>query len=93
MTTSETSDTAVPSLDGEQADRLVAWMDTEGLPGGDQPLETRYISGGSQNEIYELCRGDLHCAMRIPPSTAPADPARSRRGTPLPVRAQSSAAP
>ncbi len=28
--------------------------------------------GGSQNEIYELRRGDLHCAMRIPPPSAPA---------------------
>ena len=36
-------------------------------------IECRYISGGSQNEIYEIRRGDLHCAMRIPPPTAPAD--------------------
>ena len=51
--------------------RLAAWMDTLGLGAG-APLEHRYISGGSQNEIYELRRGDLHCAMRIPPPTAPA---------------------
>jgi aminoglycoside phosphotransferase (APT) family kinase protein len=54
-------------------DRLVRWMDAEGLPGAGEPLEHRYISGGSQNEIYELRRGGLHCAMRIPPPTAPAD--------------------
>jgi aminoglycoside phosphotransferase (APT) family kinase protein len=54
-------------------DRLVGWMDAEGLPGAGEPLEHRYISGGSQNEIYELRRGGLHCAMRIPPTTAPAD--------------------
>jgi len=54
-------------------DGLVAWMDTVGLPGAGQPLEHGYISGGSQNEIYELRRGDLHCAMRIPPTTAPPD--------------------
>jgi aminoglycoside phosphotransferase (APT) family kinase protein len=53
-------------------DRLTAWMDSQGLGAG-APLEYRYISGGSQNEIYELRRGDLHCAMRIPPPTAPAD--------------------
>ncbi len=53
-------------------DALVAWMDREGLGVG-APLEHRYISGGSQNEIYELRRGDLHCAMRIPPPTAPAE--------------------
>ena len=67
------SDTSVPTIDPEAADRLVAWMDATGLPGADAPLECRYISGGSQNEIYELRRGDLHCAMRIPPPTAPAD--------------------
>jgi aminoglycoside phosphotransferase (APT) family kinase protein len=64
---------AVPTLDRERAHRLVAWMDTTGLSGAGEPLECRYISGGSQNEIYELRRGDLHCAMRIPPPTAPAD--------------------
>jgi aminoglycoside phosphotransferase (APT) family kinase protein len=53
-------------------ERLGAWMDAAGLPGRGAPIEQRYISGGSQNEIYELRRGDLHCAMRIPPSTAPA---------------------
>jgi aminoglycoside phosphotransferase (APT) family kinase protein len=51
---------------------LVAWMDERGL-GTEAPLEHRYISGGSQNEIYEIRRGDLHCALRIPPATAPAD--------------------
>ena len=51
---------------------LIAWMDSAGLAPG-APLEHRYISGGSQNEIYEIRRGDLHCALRIPPPTAPAD--------------------
>jgi aminoglycoside phosphotransferase (APT) family kinase protein len=53
-------------------DALAAWMDSIALPGKGEPLEHRYISGGSQNEIYELRRGDLHCAMRIPPPPAPA---------------------
>ena len=53
--------------------RLIAWLDAQGLPGTGEPLEVRYISGGSQNEIYELRRGDLHAAMRIPPPTAPDD--------------------
>ena len=52
-------------------DKLTAWLDTQGLGVG-APLEHRYISGGSQNEIYELRRGDLHGAMRIPPTSAPA---------------------
>ena len=32
-----------------------------------------FISGGTQNEIYEIRRGDLHGALRIPPPTRPAD--------------------
>ncbi len=51
---------------------LAAWMDTQDLGTG-APLGHRYISGGSQNEIYELRRGDVHCVMRIPPPYAPED--------------------
>ena len=53
-------------------DRLARWMDDEGLPGKGEPLEQRFIAGGSQNEIYELRRGELHGALRIPPPSAPA---------------------
>src|SRR5580693_6998270 len=52
-------------------ERLTRWMDAEGLPGKGEPAEHRYLSGGSQNEIYEIRRGDLHGAIRIPPTTAP----------------------
>jgi len=65
-----TEDEATPTIADEQ--KLCAWLDTQGLGVGAQ-LEHHYISGGSQNEIYELRRGDLHCAMRIPPPTAPPD--------------------
>jgi aminoglycoside phosphotransferase (APT) family kinase protein len=54
-------------------DRLAAWMDDRGLPGKGEPIEQRFLSGGSQNEIYEIRRSDLHCVIRIPPPTAPAD--------------------
>jgi len=53
-------------------DRLVVWMDESGLSGAGEPLEHRFIAGGSQNEIYEIRRGDLHAALRIPPPPAPA---------------------
>ena len=70
---SATEETAVeaetPTI--ADVDTLTAWLDTQGLGVG-APLEHGYISGGSQNEIYELRRGDLHCAMRIPPPSAPA---------------------
>ena len=52
-------------------ERLATWMDGAGLAKG-EPVELRFISGGTQNEIYEIRRGDLHCAMRIPPPEAPA---------------------
>ena len=53
-------------------ERLAEWLDGTGLPGKGEPIESRFVSGGAQNEIYEIRRGDLHCALRIPPPTAPA---------------------
>jgi aminoglycoside phosphotransferase (APT) family kinase protein len=52
-------------------DRLASWMDAQGLEPG-APIEHRFISGGTQNDIYEIRRGDLHGALRIPPPEAPA---------------------
>ena len=54
-------------------DRLATWMDGAGLPGKGEPIEASYVSGGSQNEIYEVRRGELHGAVRIPPPAAPAN--------------------
>ncbi|MGW1214995.1 phosphotransferase family protein [Streptomyces sp. NPDC002499] len=53
-------------------ERLAGWLDESGLPGKGEPIEHRHVSGGAQNEIYEIRRGELHCALRIPPVTAPA---------------------
>jgi aminoglycoside phosphotransferase (APT) family kinase protein len=53
-------------------ERLATWLDDAELPGKGETLELRFISGGTQNEIYELRRGELHCAVRIPPPAAPA---------------------
>ena len=66
MTTDPTAD---PQVDPTA---LGAWMDAQELPGAGLPIEQRYISGGSQNEIFEIRRGDLHGALRKPPATAPA---------------------
>jgi aminoglycoside phosphotransferase (APT) family kinase protein len=52
-------------------ERLAAWMDDNGLAGKGEPLAVSYVSGGTQNEIYELRRGELHAALRIPPPSAP----------------------
>ena len=51
---------------------LTAWLASEGLAPASQRLEIRFISGGSQNEIFEIRSGDLHCALRKPPAGAPA---------------------
>ncbi len=51
-------------------DALASWMDGIGLGKG-EPIEQRFISGGTQNEIYEIKRGEVHAALRIPPEGAP----------------------
>lgn len=51
--------------------RLADWMDGIGLPGKGEPIEHRFLSGGTQNEIYEIRRGDESCVIRIPPPEAP----------------------
>jgi aminoglycoside phosphotransferase (APT) family kinase protein len=52
-------------------ERLASWMDDNGLAGHGEPIDEQFLSGGSQNEIYEIRRGDFHGAIRIPPPTAP----------------------
>lgn len=54
-------------------ERLATWMDGMGLPGKGAPLEARFLSGGTQNEIYEIVRGDDRCVIRLPPAHAPAN--------------------
>jgi aminoglycoside phosphotransferase (APT) family kinase protein len=53
--------------------RLAEWMDGEALPGKGEPLHARFLSGGTQNIIYELTRGDARCVIRMPPPGAPPD--------------------
>ena len=53
--------------------RLADWMDDAGLPGSGAPVDVRFLSGGSQNEIYQICRGEHGCVIRIPPPEAPPD--------------------
>ena len=53
--------------------RLADWMDGTGLPGKGEPVRARFLSGGTQNEIYEIRRGEQSCVIRIPPPGAPPD--------------------
>lgn len=54
-------------------ERLATWMDGVGLPGKGAPCEARFLSGGTQNEIYAITRGDEQSVLRLPPPHAPAD--------------------
>jgi aminoglycoside phosphotransferase (APT) family kinase protein len=58
---------------GIDVDRLAEWMDGAALPGTGEPLAARFLSGGTQNVIYELTRGDERCVIRMPPPGAPPD--------------------
>jgi aminoglycoside phosphotransferase (APT) family kinase protein len=59
-----------PTID---AARLADWMDAAGLPGKGEPIQTRYLSGGTQNIIFEIRRGEHTCVIRLPPPGAPPD--------------------
>ena len=48
-------------------------MDGAAPPGKGEPVRARFLSGGTQNEIYEIRRGEESCVIRIPPPGAPAD--------------------
>ena len=58
--------TGAPSIDTAA---LGAWMDVQDLAPG-APIETSFIAGGSQNEIFEVRRGELRLALRKPPQNA-----------------------
>jgi aminoglycoside phosphotransferase (APT) family kinase protein len=53
--------------------RLAEWMDGAGLPGKGEPLKADFLSGGTQNVIYRIRRGDNDCVLRMPPPEAPPD--------------------
>jgi aminoglycoside phosphotransferase (APT) family kinase protein len=53
--------------------RLAEWMDEAALPGKGEPLSAQFLSGGSQNLIFALTRGDERCVIRMPPPSAPPD--------------------
>jgi aminoglycoside phosphotransferase (APT) family kinase protein len=53
------------------ADRLGGWMDEQGFPGRGEPISSRFISGGSANEIFEIKRGDFAAVLRRPPRVVP----------------------
>jgi aminoglycoside phosphotransferase (APT) family kinase protein len=54
-------------------ERLASWMDERSLPGKGEAIDHRFLSGGTQNEIYELRRGEDVAVIRIPPPEAPPD--------------------
>ena len=53
--------------------RLADWMDGAALPGKGEPLQADFLSGGTQNVIYKVSRGEHVCVLRMPPVGAPPD--------------------
>ena len=53
--------------------RLAEWMDGAGMAGKGEPLEADFLSGGTQNVIYRIRRGEDVCVLRMPPPGAPPD--------------------
>jgi aminoglycoside phosphotransferase (APT) family kinase protein len=63
----------VSSASTIDVDALGSWMDSRDLPGRGLPVQARLLSGGRQNEIFEVRRGDFAAALRKPPAAAPAE--------------------
>ncbi|WP_300606371.1 phosphotransferase family protein [Trebonia sp.] len=61
-----TSPRLTPAID---VDRLAEWMDSVGIIESG-PLHVRYIAVGTQNEIFEVRRGERHMVLRKPPPNA-----------------------
>jgi aminoglycoside phosphotransferase (APT) family kinase protein len=53
--------------------RLAEWMDGAALPGKGEPVDAGFLSGGTQNVIYRIRRGEKVCVLRMPPPEAPPD--------------------
>ncbi|WP_405182922.1 phosphotransferase family protein [Nocardia sp. NBC_01377] len=68
-----TSDAVTETESTLDVTRLAAWMEQTGLPEAGGPIEIGLLSGGTQNEIYEIRHGDHRSVLRIPPKAAPAD--------------------
>jgi aminoglycoside phosphotransferase (APT) family kinase protein len=54
-------------------ERLGAWLDDAGIPGKGEQTEVHFLSGGTQNVIYRITRGEHECVLRMPPPGAPPD--------------------
>ncbi|MEU5846168.1 hypothetical protein [Saccharopolyspora shandongensis] len=59
---------------------LARWMDDQGLPPGDF-TEVAELTGGTQNVMLRLCRGDQVYVLRRPPPAR----ARHRPAHPSPI--------
>lgn len=59
------------SLSKVDRSKLTAWMDSRGLGDSSVPIELEFMSGGSQNEIFKVVRGDWEAVLRKPPFPPP----------------------
>jgi aminoglycoside phosphotransferase (APT) family kinase protein len=56
---------------------LDRWLAEQDVHGGDGELVVTQISGGSQNQLYELRRGDIRLVLRAAPGHAPPERGRT----------------
>jgi len=70
-TTADEGDVAARTAGLVDEERLGRLMDSQDLPGRGEPVTSRFISGGSSNEIFEIGRGDFHAVLRRPPRVVP----------------------
>lgn len=60
--------TPLPDFDGLLDWRLLApWLESAGLPGSGSFSEVRQLSGGSQNNLFLIQRGESSFVLRRPP--------------------------
>jgi len=55
---------------GPDPERLARWLDTQQAPGHGEPVDVQPLTGGSQNQLYLITRGEDTMVLRMPGRTA-----------------------
>ncbi|TAK70424.1 MAG: phosphotransferase family protein [Actinomycetota bacterium] len=58
---------------------LAHWLDAHGAPGAGEPLSIERLSGGTQNDLFALQRGEHRMVLRRPPRVVPSGRAQGMR--------------
>ncbi|ODR23826.1 MULTISPECIES: phosphotransferase family protein [Mycolicibacterium] len=66
MTTRSSTEPAA----GPDPERLARWLDTQRAPGHGESVDVQPLSGGSQNQLYLITRGEDTMVLRMPGRSA-----------------------